>query len=62
MRFRETLCKAQRGEVTVIQQILEMFRPMLIRNALVNSQFNKDLYQELSLEALKCIHNFRITM
>lgn len=62
MRFRETLCKAQQGEVIAIQQILEIFRPMLIRNALVNGRFDEDLYQELSLETLKCIHSFRITM
>lgn len=42
-----------------VLQILEMFRPLLIKNSLVNGRFDEDLYQELRLEVLKCIRGFR---
>lgn len=41
------------------EQILGMFRPMLLRYSLVNGRFDEDLYHELIVEALKCIHYFR---
>jgi len=42
-----------------IEQIVEMYRPLLIKNALVNGIFDEDLYQELTLELLKCIRYFK---
>lgn len=41
-----------------MEQILNMYHPMLIRNALVNGRFDEDLYQELVSVVLKCILNF----
>ena len=38
MEFEEILYRAQQGETQSIQQIIEMYRPMLIRNALVKGQ------------------------
>lgn len=58
MKFEEVLFRAQQGEAQSIEQIIEMFRPMLIRNALVKGVFDKELYQELIIEVLKCIHYF----
>ena len=43
-----------------MERILEMFRPMLIRNALIKGIFDEDLYQELVIETLKCIKKFRM--
>ncbi|MDO4272074.1 MAG: helix-turn-helix domain-containing protein [Eubacteriales bacterium] len=43
-----------------VEQILEMYRPLLIKNALVNGRFDEDLYQELVVETLKCIQYYRV--
>ncbi len=59
MGFDEILFRAQQGETQFIEQIIEMFRPILIRNALIKGIFDEDLYQELVMETLKCICNFR---
>ena len=59
MEFEEILFRAKHGETIAIEQILKIFRPMLVRNALVNGWFDEDLYQELVIEVLKCIHYFR---
>ena len=42
-----------------ILEIFEMYRPLLIKNALVDGIFDEDLYQELTAELLKCIRYFR---
>lgn len=41
-------------------QIVEMFRPLIIKNALVKGVFEEDLYQELMVELLKCIRTFQV--
>ena len=59
MNFEEVLYRAQTGDKEAVLQILEMFRPLLIKNSLVTGRFDEDLYQELRLEVLKCIRGFR---
>lgn len=59
MNFEEVLFRAQMGDQEAILQILDMYRPLLIKNALINGRLDEDLYQELRIEVLKCIRNFR---
>lgn len=59
MEFEEILFRAQQGDKKAVERILEMFRPMLIRNALVKGIFDEDLYQELVIEVLRSIRYFR---
>ena len=59
MEFEEILFRAQQGDKKVVERILEMFHPMLIRNALIKGIFDEDLYQELVIEVLRCIRYFR---
>ena len=47
------------GDEDAILEIFEMYRPLLIKNALVEGIFDEDLYQELTAELLKCIRYFR---
>ena len=58
MNFEEVLVRAQMGDQEAIFQILEMFRPLLIKNSLINGRFDEDLYQELRIEVLKCIRTY----
>ena len=59
MNFKELLYWARRGDEDAILEIFEMYRPLLIKNALVEGIFDEDLYQELTAEFLKCIRYFR---
>lgn len=59
MEFEEVLFQAKMNDKQAIEQIVEMYRPLLIKNALVNGIFDEDLYQELTLELLKCIRYFK---
>ncbi len=42
-----------------MEQIIEIYRPMLVRYSLVNGKFNEDLHQEILIETLKCIKSFK---
>lgn len=44
MNFEEVLYRAQTGDKEAVLQILEMFRPLLIKNSLVNGRFDEDLW------------------
>ena len=59
MEFRELLYRARLGDQESIMEIFEMYRPLLVRNSLVEGCFDEDLYQELIVEFLRCIRFFR---
>lgn len=59
MEFEEILYRAKMNDKQAVEQIVEMYRPLLIKNALVGGFFDEDLYQELMMEILKCIRYFR---
>lgn len=60
MSFEELLFRAQQDDQDAVMQILNMYRPLLIKNSLINGVFDEDLYQELVIEVLKCIRYFRV--
>ena len=59
MNFKERMLRAWAGEQESIQYIFEMYRPLLVKEALVDKKFDEDLYQELCVMLLKCIQMFR---
>lgn len=59
MDFKELLTWAKAGQQEAITTLLKMYRPLLIKNAIIAERFDDDLYQELSIVLLKCIKLFR---
>ena len=59
MSFDELLFRAKAGDMDAKAEIFAMYRPLLIKYALVNRIFDEDLYQELAVELMKCIRYFR---
>ena len=60
MKFEELLKKAKNGDKDAQEEILQMYRPLLIKNSMDMNVFDEDLYQELSATLLQCIAKFRI--
>lgn len=56
--FRDILIRAKLGDETAKLEILEKYKPMLIKNSILNGRFNEDLYQEQCLVLMKCINQF----
>lgn len=60
MDFKELLRQAKIGNEMAIAEIMEMYRPLLIKNSIIDGSYDEDLFQELSITLLKCIKQFRI--
>ncbi len=60
MNFERLLLKAKEGNADAVLKILEIYKPLLIKNAIVNGRFDEDLYKELVSTLLQCIQRFQI--
>ena len=60
MNFERLLLQAKEGTADAVLEILEIYKPLLIKNAIVNGRFDEDLYQELVSTLLQCIQRFQI--
>ena len=60
MNFKELLIRAKDGDSYAVLQIAEMYRPLLIKESVVNGVFDEDLYQELWLTLLNCIRKITV--
>ena len=60
MNFERLLLQANEGNADAVLEILEIYKPLLIKNAIVNGRFDEDLYQELVSTLLQCIQRFQI--
>lgn len=54
------LLEAKDGNEPAVIALLEMYKPLLVKYAIINSRFDEDLYQELCIILLKCIAQFRM--
>lgn len=59
MNFKEILLRAKTGDESAVIALLEMYKPLLIKGAIVGGRFDEDLYQELCITLIKCIKLFR---
>lgn len=60
MNFECLLLSAKAGNEDAITAILQMYRPLLLKYAIIDDVLDEDLYQELSIILLKAISLFRI--
>ena len=60
MNFECLLLSAKDGIEDAITAILQMFRPLLLKYAIIDGVLDEDLYQELSIILLKAIKLFKI--
>lgn len=60
MNFKELIIRAQRGENEAQETLLEMYQPLLSKEAIVDGVFDEDLYQELCFKFICCIKKFEI--
>ena len=60
MNFECLLLSAKAGNEDAITAILQMYRPLLLKYAIIDGVLDDDLYQELSIILLKAISLFRI--
>lgn len=60
MNFKELMTKAKDGDLQAQESLLELYKPLLVKESIINGIFDEDLYQELCITLLDCIRKFRI--
>lgn len=60
MKFETVLLKAKEKDEESVNTIVEMYRPLLMKNSIIDGYFDEDLYQELVKELLLCIQTYKI--
>ncbi len=60
MKFGDLLLRAKSGEQDALNAILEMYRPLLLKESIVLGVFDEDLYQELCIIVLHCVKVFQV--
>ena len=60
MEFKELLIRAKRAEQSAQEKLLEMYRPLLMKESIVEGIFDEDLYQELCYRFIRCIDKFEL--
>ena len=60
MNFKSLLLQAKSGNSYAVTELLLMYRPLLLKESIVNGNLDEDLYQELCLVFLRCIQIFRV--
>lgn len=60
MEFKEILQKAREYDRKAMMEVIEMYRPLMVKYAVVNGRFDEDLYQELVYTMLQCILKFPV--
>lgn len=55
MNFKDLLIRAKESDATALNEIVSMYKPLLIKTSILNGIIDEDLYQELCLTLLKCI-------
>ncbi len=58
--FKELLLKAQSGDNQAKEELLEMYRPLLLKESIVDGVFDEDLYQELCIRFICSIDKFHV--
>ncbi len=60
MSFEKILRHAQQGDAAALEQLLELYQPLLIKNSYVFGRFSPDCYQTLVERLLIAVHCFKI--
>ena len=60
MNFKELLARAKDDDLQAKEALLERYKSLLLKEAIINGVFDEDLYQKLCVTLLDCIRKFRI--
>ena len=56
MTFEQMLRRAKGGDQEAITSILLMYRPLLLKYAVINGRLDEDLYQELCITLVRAMN------
>lgn len=60
MSFKETMLRAKEGSTEAEEEILLLYKPLLLKESIQDGIFDEDLYQELCITLVRCVRKFRL--
>jgi hypothetical protein len=60
MTFKELITLVKDNDINAIKEITAMYKPLLVKESVINGVFDEDLYQELWLTLLNCVRKIKI--
>jgi hypothetical protein len=60
MNFKDLMSRAKDDDPQAKTSILELYKPLLVKESIIDGVFDEDLYQELCVTLLESIRKFRI--
>jgi len=60
VNFKELLLRAKEKDARTAEELAAMYKPLLVKEAIVDGVFDEDLYQEFWLIFLICLRKFII--
>lgn len=60
MNFKEMLLLAKAGHSQAFETLFTIYRPLLMKAAVVNGALDEDLFQELCIVFWRCIRKFQV--
>ncbi len=58
--FKELLISAQTKEQDDFDELLLRYKPLLLKEAVIDGLFDEDLYQEYCMTFLRCVKRFSL--
>ena len=59
MNIRDLLSLAKLGDSSAMEILLETYRPLMLKAAIIDGEFDEDLFQELQIVFMHCVRVFR---
>ena len=59
MNFKELLTRAKRNDTCALNELIAMYKPLVLKESVVNGRFDEDIYQELWFTLINCIRKFK---
>lgn len=59
MNFKDILMLAKLGDSNSMEVLLEIYRPLMLKEAIIDGVFDEDLFQELQIVFMHCVKVFR---
>lgn len=59
MNIKDLLILAKLGDSGAMETLLETYRPLMLKAAIIDGEFDEDLFQELQIVFMHCVQVFR---
>ena len=59
MNIKDLLILAKLDDSSAMEILLETYRPLMLKNAIVSGEFDEELFQELQMVFMHCVRVFR---